>query len=181
MLIVTSNPSKREEYQRFGIPNLQVIDGPDIREVNGTPDEIIIHKALEAGEGRIVEDAIIKLDGEPMVDVRWKIEALRKGEYPLGAEIIWEVRLGVVQGDVIKVYYGDITGELCACLEDGFGIDPVMYLPSEKLTLATMDRMGIKDRVSPRRIAIQKLIDDQPYMLVNKQDVQPWTGDYQHD
>ncbi|MEG0870130.1 MAG: non-canonical purine NTP pyrophosphatase [Hafnia sp.] len=181
MLIVTSNNSKRLEYQRFGIPNLRIEDGPDIREVNGTPDEIIIHKALEAGEGRIVEDAIIRLNGEPMIDVRWKIDALRNGEYPLGAEIIWEVRLGLVQDGLIKLFYGEIVGELCKCMEDGFGVDPVIYVPSEKLTLATMDRMGIKDRISSRRTAIQNLIDNKPYMVVSVQDVLPWQGDYQHD
>lgn len=181
MLIVTSNKSKRAEYLRFGIPGLRVEDGPDIREVVGTADEIITYKALEAGEGRIVEDAIIRLDGEPMIDVRWKIDALRNGEYPLGAEIVWEVRLGLLQDGKVYIYYGALTGELCQCLEDGFGIDPVMYIQSEQMTLATMDRIGTKDRISPRRVAMQALIDQKPNMVIDANTVDPWTGEYQHD
>lgn len=181
LLIVTSNPSKRAEYQRFEIPGLTVSDGPDIREIVGDPDDIIIYKALEAGEGRIVEDAIIRLDGEPMIDVRWKIDALRKGEYQTGAELIWEVRLGLMQDGVIHVYYGELKGELCTCLEDGFGIDPVMYIHSTGMTLATMDRIGTKDEISPRRVAIQNLIDEKPHLKKKVSEINPWTGNYQHD
>lgn len=48
--IISSNQNKINEYKRFGLSNLEVLNGKDIREVAGTSEEVISYKSLEAGE-----------------------------------------------------------------------------------------------------------------------------------
>lgn len=181
MLVVTSNKTKRLEYERFGIPGLTVMEGPDIREIVALPDQIIAYKTLEAGEGRIVEDAIIRINGVPIIDVKWKIPAILAGEYPVGVELDWEVRLGVMKDGVINLYYGVTKGTVCKATQDGFGIDPVLLVTEAGDTLAALDARGEKDGYSARRFAIENLMSGNCYHTVHSQDLAPWDGPYQNE
>lgn len=181
MIVVTSNKRKREEYQRFGIPNLTVLEGPDIREIDSNPDQIIAYKTIEAGEGRIVEDAIITINDEPIIDVKWKIDAILKGEYPVGTKLHWEVRLGLMTNGVIQLFYGVTKGTVCEAVQDGFGIDPVLLVDGAGATLAALDDSGEKDQYSARRHAIEQLIAKKPYATINAADLKPWNGSYQNE
>ncbi|MBI6727210.1 non-canonical purine NTP pyrophosphatase [Pseudomonas viridiflava] len=181
MIVVTSNKTKRQEYERFCIPGLKVMEGPDIREIVGTPDQIIAYKTMEAGEGRIVEDAIIRIKGEPIIDVKWKIPSILAGEYPVGTELDWEVRLGVMKDGVISLYYGVTKGTVCEAVEEGFGIDPVLMVTDAGQTLAALDAKGEKEGYSARRFAIQKLLSGDSYAVINTSELLPWAGTYQNE
>ncbi|MBI6882462.1 non-canonical purine NTP pyrophosphatase [Pseudomonas putida] len=180
-VVVTSNAEKIAEYARFAGPNLRVEPGTDLEEVLGTPDEIIIHKAIAAGEGRMVEDAIMWINGEPHVDVRWKIPALLRGEYPMGASLVWEVRLGVLHNGVVYAYVGQTHGTLQAFDVEGMGMDPVFRVDSTGKTLAAMVNDGTKDQVSARRHAATAVFEGSPYLAIVADQVKPWTGLYQGD
>ncbi|MHD0644051.1 non-canonical purine NTP pyrophosphatase [Pseudomonas aeruginosa] len=178
-VIVTSNPTKVSEIYRIAGDLILIDNGPDLEEVLGTPDEVIIHKALAAGEGRMVEDAILVIDGEPHVDVRWKVKALRAGEYQTGLPIVWEVRLGVLLRGVVFTYVGRTKGTICPFDCDGFGIDPIFLVDSAKRSLAALEQSGEKDTYSARARALQQVIKGEPYDQVEASKVEPWTGAYQ--
>ncbi len=74
--LVTSTKNKLAEYRSFGLDNLAIAEGVDLPEVAGSPDEVIIHKAIAAGEGRIVEDTVLFIDHRPVVDIRWQLDSL---------------------------------------------------------------------------------------------------------
>lgn len=179
--IVTSNQQKIAEYARFAGQDLKVSPGPDLPEVLGTPDEIIIHKALMAGEGKMVEDAIMWIDGEVHVDVKWKIPALLAGEYPLGVGLIWEVRLAVLHEGAVYAYLGQTTGILQAFDVEGMGMDPVFKVDGHDKTLARLAIEGTKDSVSARRHAAVNVFQGNPYLVVAQADVQKWTGPWQNE
>ena len=180
-VIVTSNEQKIAEYARFAGPELKVAPGPDLPEVLGTPDEIIIHKALMAGEGKMVEDAIMWIDGEVHVDVKWKIPALLAGEYPLGVSLTWEVRLAVLHKGKVYAYLGQTTGVLQAFDVEGMGMDPVFKVDGHNRTLARLAIEGKKDAVSARRHAAVNVFSGNPYLIVDQSSVQPWTGPWQNE
>jgi inosine/xanthosine triphosphate pyrophosphatase family protein len=181
MILVTSNSSKRREFERFKIPGLIIQEGPDIREIVSTPDQIIVHKAIDAGEGRVVEDAIIVVDGVPIIDVKWQIEAILKGKYPVGTKIDWQVRLGVVREGRVDTFFGVTEGTICDATEDGFGIDPVLLVNGTGKTLARLDKEGDKDPISARRLAVENLITGNVAFSINAADVKLWVGAYQNE
>lgn len=181
MIIVTSNPSKRRELLRFNIPNLLIEEGDDIREIVSTPDDIIVHKAIDAGEGRVVEDAIIVVNDEPIIDVKWRIDSILKGEYPVGTKIEWQVRLGVLRQGRVDVFFGETAGTVCKAVEDGFGIDPIILVNGINKTLARLDHEGIKDSISARRIAVQNLMDNKAHFHILRNNVAAWKGEYQNE
>ena len=180
-VIVTSNANKIREYQRIAGDKLTTEPGEDLPEILGTPDEIIIHKAIMAGEGRMVEDAIVWINGEAHVDVKWKIDAMLRGDYPLGSELTWEVRLAVVHQGVVYAYLGQTVGTLSKPEGVGFGIDPVIKVQGIGKTLAQLDEEGIKDDFSARCFAAQKVLNEAPYLSVKVSEVKPWEGQWQNE
>lgn len=180
-VIVTSNAQKIAEYARFAGPQLKVAPGPDLPEIMGTPDEIIVHKALMAGEGRMVEDAIMWIDGEVHVDVKWKIPALLAGEYPSGVGLLWEVRLAVLHKGVVYAYLGQTKGTLQAFDVDGMGMDPVFKVDGYNRTLAQLALDGEKDEVSARRLAAVNVFEGKPYLTLQQCDIAEWKGPWQNE
>jgi inosine/xanthosine triphosphate pyrophosphatase family protein len=180
-VIVTSNALKIAEYQRFAGDQLRVEPGADLPEVLGTPDEIIIHKALLAGEGRMVEDAIMWIDGKAHVDVKWKIPALLRGEYPVGAKLVWEVRLGVLHEGVVYAYLGQTHGTIQVFDTDGFGMDPVFRVDGVGKSLSRLAVENVKDQYSARCFAAKNVFEAKPYLTVSRDSVLEWAGAWQND
>jgi inosine/xanthosine triphosphate pyrophosphatase family protein len=181
MILFTSNASKRREFERFNIPGLVIREGEDLREIVSTPEDIIVYKALEAGEGRIVEDAIVVVAGVPIIDVKWQIDAILKGKYPVGTKIDWQVRLGILRNGRVDTFFGVTEGTICEATEDGFGIDPVVLVDGIGKSMARLDKEGTKDPISARRLAIENLVNGNVAFSVNVEDVPVWTGAYQND
>lgn len=178
--LVTSNPVKIAEYQRFSNTLLRLEHGSDLDEVDGTPDEVIIHKALAAGPGRMVEDSIMVIDDQPMVDIRWRLGDLLAGEITHPAKAIWQVRLGILHDGVVYAYMGETFGTICAYDTPGFGIDPIFLVDGVAKTLSALDKAGTKDPVSARKFAFDNVVSESPYLAVRATDVAPWAGRYQN-
>lgn len=179
--LVTSNPVKIAEYQRFSNTSLRIQCGEDLEEVDGTPDEVIVHKALAAGPGRMVEDAIMVIDGEPMVDIRWRLQGLLAGEIKHPAKAIWQVRLGVLHEGVVYAYLGETHGTICPYDTPGFGIDPIFLVDGIGKTLSAMDKDGTKDPISARKLAFDCVVGKTPYLTIPASEVEPWAGKYQNE
>lgn len=85
--VLTSSKQKTVEYSNLGIQ--AIAPKVDTPEVQGTPDEVILYKALQADEFVFVEDTVVVIDGKPIVD--WKFTY--KDHVVPGKPFVWEVRL----------------------------------------------------------------------------------------
>ncbi len=175
--LVSSNPRKLLEFKSFGIPDLEIEQGRDLAEVLGTPDEVIVHKAIAAGPNRIVEDSILMVGGEPIVDARYRIGEVDEWA---GKDGIWEVRIGVNLDGKVLVFKGDVSGEFGPSRGDGEDYDPYFHVPAEGKTLAELNAEGRKAEFSARYRAIQALVDGEVHRDFDIDQVPEWQGAYQH-
>lgn len=180
--LVSSNQNKLREYNRFGL-HIQIEPGKDLKEVNGTDVEVIIHKAKDAGPMHIVEDTSLNVEGASVgVNVRWLLDNLAT---LAGRKATWVVMIGVNTGDAIEVYKGEIVGTLTTPAEgtpsNGFGFDPYFVPRGSNETMAALDAKGQKDNYSARKAAIRNMLDGKAIKRVELKDIGDWTGDYQHD
>ena len=111
IVINTSNDGKFTEFQRMfdkasgGSITLErtTIDLP---EIDGTPVEVVANKAAAAGEGVLIEDTSLDVEGMDVgVNVRWLLDNLDKHE---GSACTWRVLMGVLENNVVKVYRGEV-------------------------------------------------------------------------
>lgn len=175
--LLTSNADKIREFSRFGLSNLTFAKGQDIEEVDGTPDEVIVYKAIAAGGMCIVEDSVVLIDGEPMVDIRWKRAELGA---LVGKPIDFEVRLGVNDGSAIHVFKGRVSGRIVEPRgEGGFGFDAFFEVDGIDMTLAELESNGLKDAHNPRLAAIKQLLSWEPDFSTDLTSVPTWRGPMQ--
>lgn len=178
--LVTSNQRKLAEFARFGMP-LRAEAGADLPEVDGTKAEVVLHKAIAAGEGRVVEDTSLDVDGVDIgANVRWRLDAI--GDLA-GRRAVWAVYLGMNTGSAVETYVGEVAGTIVrpdSVPEGAFGFDPY-FAPDGAggLTLAELEARGEKDRHSARRLAVEALLDRRPVGKVLVADVRPWSGGWQ--
>lgn len=176
--IISSNQDKINEYKRFGIQNLDIVSGRDIKEVNGTSEEVAIHKALDAGDGFIIEDAILIIGGVEIVDIKYQLANLTAF---IGKQAIFKVTLGIKDESIIKTYTSELIGSIQDLPKavDNFGFD-YCFVPKGSLkSLYELNKLGLKDNFSPRRNAIHKLIQDDFNNSYNVKDIKKWKGNYQ--
>lgn len=175
--LVTSNENKAQEFARFGLSEISFAKGEDIEEVDGTPDEVIVYKAIQAGAMRVVEDSVVLVDGDAMVDIRWKLSAL--GDL-VGKPISFEVRLGANDGSDIHVFTGITHGRIVAPRgEGGFGFDPFFEVDGTGMTLAELAAVGRKDENSPRLEAVKRLLAWDADFTSEIGSMPRWTGPMQ--
>jgi inosine/xanthosine triphosphate pyrophosphatase family protein len=178
MFLVSSNAKKLAEIKRYGL-DLDLRPGVDLPEVEGTIDEVITHKAIAAGAGAVVEDTVLIVDGQPVVDIRWRLTELGAHQ---DVPVQWVVSLGHHAGNDIHLYRGVIHGVLRqpSCRRDGvFGFDPYFIPEGETRSLDDLEQIGKKDDFSARRRAVEQLINHQPFASFPVKTVQTWSGQYQ--
>lgn len=74
--------------------------------------------------------------------------------------MIWQTAVALIENDgSIKTFIGEVKGEIpkTQAGEDGFGFDPIFYIPEENKTLAQMN-FEEKSNYSARKRAIEKLV-----------------------
>lgn len=175
--LLTSNADKIAEFSRFGLADILFAQGEDLDEVDGTPDEVIVYKAIAAGAMRIVEDSVVLIDGDPVVDIRWKLANLGG---LLGKKIDFEVRLGVNDGTSVHVFKGIASG----CIVEprgsgGFGFDPFFEETETSMTFAELAEKGMKDVCSPRLEAVSRLLAWDVEFATSIASVPFWEGSMQ--
>lgn len=178
MFLVSSNRKKLAEIARYGL-DLDLRPIEDLPEIDGTPDQVAIHKALAAGTGAIVEDTILFVAGHPWVDVRWTLD---KVQAHAGDLSVWRTTLAHNDGQSIRLYVGEVPGRLVAAQQvrpDAFGFDPWFCPDGYDLSLDELEQAGRKDEVSARRRAVQALLAKQPTLVVPIDQVPTWEGGWQ--
>lgn len=175
-ILVSSNENKIAEFRRFGL-KFDVQKGADIKEVDGDMDEVIIHKSISAGVNKIVEDTILVIEGEEIVDIRYRINEFSKNSY---AE--WVVSLGYNDGVSVRVYRGVIKGRIIKTKDiSGFGFDSYFIPEGSDKTLSELDKIGEKDSFSARKIAVYNLLKDKYVLKININDIKNWNGKFQNE
>jgi len=179
MKLLSSNKNKLKEYQEY-FPEVESAIGPDIREVLGTKEEVIIYKTLEQEDNVLVEDTILEIleDGEwrEVVDIKFKMKSIQRN-----VKARWIVSIGVKKNDVLKLYEGSILGTLNQSFEKGFGFDPFFIPEGETLTLHQLNKKGEKRNHSARMKAIENIKNNKVYKELLIKDIPLWKGKYQNE
>ncbi|WP_410951724.1 non-canonical purine NTP pyrophosphatase [Pseudomonas sp. S1(2024)] len=178
--IVSSNKTKINEYRRLSGNTIEVQPGTDLPEILGTPDQIALYKALEAGEGLIVEDSILVVDGEPLIDIKWRLEELTQRAQHEPCKLVWEVRLAYLRDGLVKVFLGTLEGRLRPWDVAGSGYDPIFNVLGVGQSLARLEIRGLKDQYSARARAFKALLADQHHISIDQSALPAWTGAYQN-
>lgn len=183
VILSTSNQNKLNEFKRFGL-QFEIQTGLDLPEVNGTIEEVIKYKALHAGEGILVEDSVLKIDGEEVTDIRWRIDELAELKDP---EIQWQVSLAILEDNTVTVYTSSID---CALVEnaqrvhvpkDAFGFDPYLCpVGSDNKTFYELEKANQKDQFSPRKAVVMKVLKGQFETQYEADKIPEWKGTFQH-
>jgi inosine/xanthosine triphosphate pyrophosphatase family protein len=185
--LTTSNVKKIEEFKRFGL-SFDIAEGLDLKEVDSSIDDVILYKAIDAGDNLLVEDTVLVVNGEEVVDIRWKIDELKTQDNP---DIKWITSLAIKDNGFIYIYRGEIK---CALVnnasdvvvpEDAFGFDPYLRPILNNVvvdkTFYELNKEGLKDNYSPRKMAVNQLNNGLFLAKIKSDSVQKWTGNYQHD
>jgi inosine/xanthosine triphosphate pyrophosphatase family protein len=183
MKLVTSNKFKLKEFKRFGL-NLDIASGLDLDEVDGTPEEVIIYKAIEAGNGLMVEDTILIVDNVEIVDIRDRIQEL---DTLIGKKATWKVSIACVIDDEIHIASSEVDGTIGKPNHDlskSFGFDPFFYITNDTLprsvSLSTLEELEMKDQYSARKQCVDNFINKKnDFKIINLNDVPKWEGKYQ--
>lgn len=181
MKIVTSNANKIAEFNRFGL-DVEAVKGLDLKEVVADSETVAIYKAIEAGNGLIVEDTILEIEGKEVVDIRYRMDNL---EGCIAKQARWIVTLAMKDGDVIRLARGVIEGTIGESNDHGkpgvFGFDAVFYPKNAKgLSLFQLESLGTKDDFSARKMAVKSFLSkDKLYSEVDGSSIDPWKGEYQ--
>lgn len=178
--LATSNENKIREFQKIVGNIIEVVKDRDLPEVKGTIDEVIIHKALDAGKDFVVEDTVLIVNGKEIVDIRWKLNELKEGD-----EARWITSIGYNDGENIKIFRGTIDGLITKRKGDeGFAFDP-FFVPIEnnpnQFTLKELDVLGAKNNYSARNSALNDFTDNMFYDSINIENISEWKGEYQGD
>ena len=179
--LASSNKTKIAEYTRLSQGLIPVITGTDLKEIFGTPDQIALYKALEGGEGLIVEDSILVVDDEPVIDIKWRLKDLMERAKHETATLIWEVRLAYVKDGIVRVFKGTLEGRLRPWDVAGSGYDPIFNVYGVGQSLAQLENRGLKDQYSARARAFAALLANEPHLVVQSSDLPAWTGPFQNE
>ena len=136
----------REVFKKTGLPTISDDTGLEVHALDGAPG---VYTARYAGEGCSYEDNVNKMLKDmskvpmPNRNAIFKTVMVFKDEKE---ELIVE---GVVKGIISRETRG----------EDGFGYDPIFYVPDNNKTFAEMT-MSEKNKISHRGNAIRVLINE---------------------
>jgi len=181
LIFQSSNSYKISEYKRLlDGQDIEIQNGKDIKEVLSDMDEVIIYKAIEAGENVIVEDTVLFIDGKEEVEIRWKWKDLKTGSH-----IRWIISIGIVRNGFVEVYRGQTE----AIVDRSKGMDGEAFEPfivpindnPNKLSYSELAKVIDKDIIDPRAVAVKNLLNDNPTFVQNLKDIPTWNGQYQND
>ena len=179
----TSNGKKLAEFRRLGVDVEMGGPGPDLPEVLGSPVEVAMRKALSAGDGFLVEDTSLEVEGSEVgVEVRWLMDSISELG---GRRAVFRVLLALNEGGLVSVYEGVQEGALDGSKrapEGAFGFDP-WFVPdgSSGQSLAELESQGKKDLFSARAKACQALARGDAKEVFEVSKIPAWTGGWQSD
>ena len=177
---VSSNINKLKEYQEI-MPELKQKKGVDLKEIKADAITVALYKAVAVNEDlAIIEDTVLEIyeneNWKEIVDIRWKIKELN-----VNVPARWIVHLAYTENNLIKVFKGVITGTLIVekFIENSFGFDSIFIPAGTNKTLLELNTE--KSYFSARRLAMDALKEDNTLIVMKKEDLPIWDGEYQND
>lgn len=181
LVVKTSNPKKLAEINRFGL-GVRAEPGADLAEVDGTPEQVAMYKALSAGPFVLVEDTSLDVEGfSAGVNIRWLLSrlAVQVKESGQSPRAVWRVMLAVHDGEQMFVSKAEVHGRMIAEPRgEGFSFDQFFVPDGYDKTLGELDMIGQKDDVSARKGAVQNLLAGK-CTVIPLPDIPAWNGAYQ--
>lgn len=193
LTLITSNEKKLVELKRLGLPVCNRIS-IDIKEVLSDPLTVAIYKSIEAGKNTLIEDTVINVDGEDIVDIKWKIRNIKNNN--ISSEVRWIVTLAHNDGDRVSIYSGE---KLCKInpkamspdfkqSKNSFGFDEYLIplfsnidgTPNTK-NLYELECENTKDIFSARDLAVKSFISRSASKSFLIKDIPAWKGLFQND
>lgn len=178
MILRTTNKFKIQDYKAMNFPNILIMNGIELKEVIGTIEEVIIYKTLEAEIEELVEDATLRINGKEFIDMKYQIKEIDKKHKNEKVELI--ISIGLNLKEEIKIYYGIVEGYLFETekidISNGYDINN-HFIPAGYDKPLYM----IKDflKITPRYIALSKILNNTPDLILQKKDIKVWKGEYQ--
>lgn len=176
--LITSNVEKYQEYQSYGLTNLNIGRVNHLKEIlSEDPKEVAFYKALDAGVGYIVEDTSLFVDGVDIgTNIKWLLDNL---DSHVGKSCTWLVAIAKNTGVAIEIFYGTVSGTLVKKTHaESFGFDDNFLTPLG-VTLHELLITGRKNEFSARKDAVSKLINETPDEVFNNLEAFSWQGKYQ--
>lgn len=174
--LFTSNKNKLKEFQK-ALKGLDIVakKGKDLPEVVADYITVSLYKSKDAGANTIIDDTILVVDGEEVVDIRWKLDDLKSG-----SKAEWITTIAHNDGKEINLYIGKVVGyiDTSKFVEDSFGFDSVFIPIGEQKTLTELGNK--KDKYSARINALNKMKKGKSDIVKELSDLPNWTGRYQN-
>ncbi len=172
--INTSNPGKLAEFQRLFAAHGHLLEASsiDLPEIDADPLTVAVHKASQAGDGVIVEDTSLEIEGGGCgIHIRWLLAHLSEC---IGKKAKWRVLLAMQKETSVFVYQGVVKGLIAAPQgEGGFGFDPY-FLPEGKAKTLAEEKL---DEVNARALAVEAFFQNRPIAV--KKPIKDWQGKWQ--
>jgi inosine/xanthosine triphosphate pyrophosphatase family protein len=173
---------KLQEFRDFGVTDLQMDKGADLKEVDSDEETVVLYKAMAAGKNRIVEDTSLTIEGFDVgVNIRWLLDNLNIYE---GARATWKVFLGVNLGMTVALFSGEIEGHIVKAPPTEnkvFGFDNNFRPINSSQTLHQLSILGLKAQYSARKNGVDALLDGEPDKVVEILRIPMWSGKYQNE
>ncbi len=141
-LLENSLIKARTIHKITGLPTMADDTGLEVNILNGAPG---IRSARYAGENATYEDNLNKL----LKDLAGVPQGERQAQFRTVISFITKSQEHWVEGIVKGMILNETRGE------NGFGYDPVFYIPELKMTLAELS-MEKKNKISHRGLALEK-------------------------
>lgn len=176
-LFATRNQQKLKEYQRILKKPVEGIDLHVLEIQDSDPQKVLEEKAKAAyaiyGSPIFVEDTSLTLStldnmigpfADNETNSRIKLEAICRMFAPSqDRSAVVTVGIGLFDGREVQTWVGEIGGTIALAPRgaNGFGFDPIFIPKGSKKTYAEMSERE-KDRYSPRKIALVRLVKNPP-------------------
>lgn len=183
--LLSSNEKKLAEYKSFGLKNIKLSKGKDLREIKSdSPMSVIIYKSIEAGKGTLIEDTVLVINNKVVTDIRYKMKQLFESlDSVTILDAYWRVNIAYNDGNRLYISTGEIRGLIKRPIDihvDAFGFDDYFYpIDGNGLSNYELESQGKKINFSARKIAIESFIDKDYHTDVKIENISEWTGEYQ--
>lgn len=182
LVLVSSSREKLAEFRELGL-GIDLEPGRDLPEADSRDAiEVVVHKALAAGEGRVVEDSSLDVEGAEIgANVRWLAGQLGRDPSLFGKRAVHTVLLAVFQHGEVRVFRGELDGTVVPERGSGWSFGP-SFSPdgSGGLTLAEIEALGRKSEFSARRRAAEAMLAGDCVHRVRAERVPAWKGAWQN-
>lgn len=122
-------------------------------------DSGIMIEALDGYPGTKTKRAAIEEIGREVTEEERYNLILDKMENEENRKVIWQTAVALIDEDGVHIFIGEVEGTVHNKIEgdNGFGFDPIFYIPEENKTLAQMN-FEEKEKYSARKRASEKLV-----------------------